>query len=86
VDPADANAFGRTFHLITKDDDGKLRRRDYFFDGTRVHLSGTQDYGQAVAGDKAKPQKLDATKVQGKSRGGWLRRQWNSLKSRFSGS
>ena len=54
VDPADQGAKGRTFHLITKDDDGKFRRRTYLFDGVLVHLTGTEDYDRSTGGAPAK--------------------------------
>ncbi len=87
VDPSDSNAFGRTFELITKDDDGKFRRRTYLFDGTRVHLTGTEFYrpGEVTAGSK--PGGLDTAKLQEKMpKDGWLRREWKSLKTRLFGS
>ena len=46
VEPPDPARPGRSFELITKDDDDKFRRRTYFFDGARVHLTGTEDYGR----------------------------------------
>lgn len=90
VDPADSTALGRTFQLVTKDDDGKFRRRSYLFDGTRVHLTGTESYhpGEVTSelnGNKAGP--LDTTKLQAKMpRDGWFRREWKSFKTRLFGS
>lgn len=85
VDPAEANSVGRTFELITKDDDGKFRRRSYLFDGARVHLSGTEDYrpdspttGKSAAG-------IDTNELQAKApKDGWFKRHWAALKQRFS--
>jgi hypothetical protein len=86
VDPPDVNTFGRTFEIITKDDDGRFRRRAYFFDGTRVHLTATEDYHPAAQNEN-KPATLDASKLQPKTpRPGWLSREWNQLKRRFSGA
>jgi hypothetical protein len=87
VDPADPNVFGRTFHLVTKDDDGKLRIRGYVFDGSRVHLISTEDYRQNESSRSApaSPAKLDTGKQVGNApRGGWFSEKWNSLKRRFS--
>jgi large subunit ribosomal protein L17 len=79
VDPPDTNAFGRTFELICKDDDGKMRRRTYLFDGVRVHLTGTEDYHPGAAVESS-GQRLGSAKA---SQPGWFRRQWDALKSRL---
>ncbi len=85
VDRAEAGPAGRTFELITKDHDGKLRKRRYSFDGTRVRLTGTEDYAQAVAVKPANSV-LEGQKLQPKvSRPNWLRRQWTSWRQRLSG-
>lgn len=83
VDPPDPNTPGRTFSLITKDDDGKLRRRTYLFDGVRVHLTGTENYhpsqniNPGTATPNALPSKLP--------RNGWLARNWSALKRKLWG-
>ena len=84
VDPAEATVLGRTFELVTKDDDARFRRRTYLFDGARVHLTGTEDYrpGSAAAPDKANG--LDINGMQSKlPQPGWVRRQWDGLLRRF---
>jgi uncharacterized protein YgiM (DUF1202 family) len=87
VDSPDANAFGRSFELITKDDDGKFRRRTYLFDGVRVHLSATEDYHYIAAGGDTKPAPLDTSKLQQKTpQSGWISREWSQLKRRLSGA
>ncbi len=87
VDPPDANAFGRAFELITKDDDGKFRRRAYLFDGARVHLTATEDYNPATSANGNKVEALDTNKLQAKlPREGWFRHQWSVLKRRVFGS
>ncbi|MBV9296639.1 MAG: SH3 domain-containing protein [Acidobacteriaceae bacterium] len=87
VDPQDASATSRTFELITKDDDGKFRRRSYLFDGTRVHLAGTEDYRPSASAAANKPGALDTNKLQAKMpRSGWFKRQWTALKRRVFGS
>jgi len=89
VDPADPNVFGRTFHLITKDDDGKVRVRGYVFDGSRVHLISTEDYRQNESSGSAPASaaKSDTGKQGGNApRGGWFSEKWNALKRRFSRS
>ncbi len=86
VDPADANAFGRTFEIITKDDDGKMRRRKYTFDGTLVHLAGTEYYNAAAAAESARAGGIDTSKLQSKvPHDSWFRRQWNNLRHQFGG-
>src|SRR5581483_3972962 len=73
VDAPDPTRFGRTFELIMKDEDGKLRRRTYLFDGTRVHLIATEDYRPenaiSVQTSQAPPPKT-----------GWFGREWNAMK------
>jgi hypothetical protein len=84
VDPPDPGMFGRTFHLITEDDDEKFRTRGYVFDGTRVHLISTEDY-QPNGSKPGKPAaSLDTTKLEGKlPRSGWFGEKWNALTSYF---
>ncbi|MFL6416294.1 MAG: SH3 domain-containing protein [Bryobacteraceae bacterium] len=87
VDPVDPAVFGRTFHLVTKDDDGKLRTRAYVFDGTRVHLISTDEYGPKPPATSRASSDLDATKLERKtSGGGWFREKWNALASHFARS
>jgi uncharacterized protein YgiM (DUF1202 family) len=82
--PADGKTIGRTFHIVTKDDDEKYRRRTYSFDGTLVHLIGTEDLQQPGAMVTAiKPSGLDTDKMQSKAHPSWFRRQWSALRSRF---
>jgi len=86
VDPPNSNAFGRTFEIVTKDDDGKFRRRSYLFDGTRVHLTATEPYHPASQTENP-PAALDASKLQPRNaHSGWLAREWNELKRRLSGA
>lgn len=89
ADPPDPNVFGRTFHLITKDEDGKFRIRGYVFDGTRVHLISTEEYRsnpKAMEGSKT-PANLDTEKLEKKlPRGGWFRESWKNFKGHFSSS
>jgi uncharacterized protein YgiM (DUF1202 family) len=86
VDPPDATGAGRTFQLIMKDDDGALRRRAYFFDGVRVHLTGTENYSPA-AKTNSQPGGIDTAKLQKRaSKPGWFARHWEALKRRLSGS
>jgi SH3-like domain-containing protein len=81
---ADANALGRAFSIVTKDDDGKFRRRSYEFDGVRVHLTGTEEYRPNAPGEN-KSGTLDANKLQPK-RPGWFSRQWAEWKRRLTGA
>jgi hypothetical protein len=83
VDPVDPNAFDRTFELITKDDDGRMRRRRYSFDGTRVHLVGTEDYRPGETAESARAGGIDTNKLQAKMpHESW----WNRWKRRLSGT
>ncbi len=85
VDPADPNVFGRTFHLITKDEDGKLRARTYVFDTMRVHLINTEDYSAASSQKGANA--IDMAKLQArKPQPNWFSRNWRALKKRVTGS
>ncbi len=88
VDGADPSFIGRTFKLITKDDDGKMRSRTYRFDGSRVHLTGTEDYHSGGDTQSATAKGVDTKTLQDKmERGsGWLKRKWLALKQRFSSS
>jgi uncharacterized protein YgiM (DUF1202 family) len=86
VDPAEGKS-GRTFHIITKDDDEKFRKRTYNFDGTLVHLVGTEDLSgePSLSLTQAKPSGLDTNKMESKAHPGWFRRQWSNLTSHFAG-
>ncbi|HEY7303127.1 MAG TPA: SH3 domain-containing protein [Bryobacteraceae bacterium] len=85
VDALDATAASRTFQLITKDDDGALRRRAYLFDGVRVHLTATENYNPEAASE-SEAGGIDTAKLQKKaSKPGWFARHWEALKQRFSG-
>ena len=86
VDPAEGK--GRTFHIVTKDDDEKFRKRTYTFDGTLVHLTGTEDLSGApsVTGTQGKPVNgIDTKKLESKLRPSWFRRQLNALTGKFGG-
>jgi SH3-like domain-containing protein len=86
VDPPDPAVFGRAFHLLFKDEDGKFRLRNYVFDSVRVHLTATEDAlpnGQAITAPSAKA--LDTGKIEEKKSAlrGWFSRAWQGLSSRF---
>ncbi|MDQ2842130.1 MAG: SH3 domain-containing protein [Acidobacteriota bacterium] len=86
VDPSDPAYLGRSFKLITKDDDGRFRRRSYLFDGTRVHLTATEDYRPGEASNPG-AHELDANASSANARqSSWLQREWMLLKQRFAGS
>jgi hypothetical protein len=86
VDPPEQGAPGRTFSLITKDDDGKFKRRTYLFDGVRVHLTATEDYHAGAAGELAKPLNANGTGIASRvSRRSWFLRSWAALKHRVLG-
>lgn len=85
VDPPDANPGGRSFEIITKDDDAQFRRRSYLFDGVRVHLIGTEAYRAGAAPSENKPAALDAKKLQQNApHPGWLARELTQLKRRIN--
>ncbi len=86
VDPADGKTIGRTFHIITKDDDEKFRKRTYNFDGSLVHLAGTEDLSgdPSTAVTQTKPNGLDTNKMESKAHPNWFRQQWSALTSRFN--
>ncbi len=86
VDPAGEKSTGRTFHIITKDDDDKFRSRTYSFDGTLVHLTGTEDLsaGPGATITQSNPNGLDTNKMQAKAHPSWFRKQWSALIGRFS--
>lgn len=86
VDPADSGALGRTFELITKDDDGAYRKRTYLFDGVRVHLTGTENYNPATKQEKPAAANSNTAKPASGTRSGWLARHWKALKARVLGS
>jgi len=86
VDPSSDKGIGRTFHIITKDDDEKFRRRTYSFDGSLVHLAGTEDLSgdPSTAVTQAKPSGLDTNKMESKAHPNWFRQQWSALTNRFN--
>jgi hypothetical protein len=87
VDAPDANPGGRSFEIVTKDDDGQFRRRTYLFDGVRVHLIGTEAYRPGGPPSESKPAALDANKLQqNASHPGWLARQLAQLRRRIRGA
>ncbi len=85
VEPPDPGRPGRLFKVIAKDDDGKFRRRTYLFDGTRVHLAGTEDYRPDEPGNSRGTRELEANALgDQKQQNGWLTREWIALKQRLS--
>jgi uncharacterized protein YgiM (DUF1202 family) len=84
VDSPGSDAFGRTFQLITKDDNGKLWRNSYFFDGVRVRLSGKEEYQASAPDTGKKVGVLNVNQLQAKlPEQGWFRRQWNAFKHKL---
>ncbi len=72
------------FELIFKDDDGKFRRRTYFFDGTRVHLKATELYDPNAAERTAAENAAKAASAR-KQNQSWWHKKWQSLEQRFAG-
>lgn len=69
---------GNQFFLITKDDDGKMRRRTYNFDGTLVHLAGAEEYhAQSSAADNSGGKGPAAT-----TKPSLWQRLWNKLRAK----
>ncbi|MBV9308236.1 MAG: hypothetical protein JOZ45_18975, partial [Acidobacteriaceae bacterium] len=86
VDHPDPNVFGRIFHLITRDEDGKLRTRTYVFDTTRVHLINTEDYRPGTESGKS-ADGIDTAKLQAKKpQESWFLRKWHTFRQRGTGS
>ncbi len=76
VDPVGSSASGRTFELITKDEDSRLLLRTYLFDSGRVHLLRMEDYHAGESAKASNPNGLDTNKLQAKiQQQGWLRRE-----------
>ena len=86
VDPADGKSIGRTFHVITKDDDEKFRKRTYNFDGTLVRLAGTEELAAdpSATVTEVKPNGLDTNKMGAKAHLSWFRQEWTALTGRLS--
>jgi hypothetical protein len=79
VEPAEPSVPGRLFKMITRDDDGKLRRRSYRFDGLLVHLIATEDYQSGVSADLSGSVRNGAKQPEARNKESWLAR----LKQRF---
>ena len=83
VDAAEAGSPARIFELITRDDDSRLRRRSYLFDGVRVHLTGAEDWPPRPSAE-SKHTVPSGNSVQKTSTGpGWLHRAWNALRQKM---
>jgi hypothetical protein len=83
VEPSNGSTL-RTFSLITKDDDGRVRQRTYSFDGHLVHLTRTEDYRLANSANP-NPSALNASQLTSKTKPGWFNRQWSAIKQALSG-
>lgn len=88
VDPVDPAVFGRTFHLITKDEDAKFRARTYVFDSTRVHLTSTEDYSPNATTLSTAAKAIDTGKLETKkpSEGSWFSQKWQSFRAHLPGA
>ena len=85
VEPADGTVFGRTFHLVTRDEDGEFRRRSYVFDTVRVHLTNTEVY-HPDGGSQKKAGGVDTEKLENKlNQDSWIRRLFKDWKQRVFG-
>jgi hypothetical protein len=83
--PVHVDSASPAFQLVTKDDDGKFRRRSYLFDGSRVHLTGTEVYTAGAPPKPAVTGSIDTAKLQTKLKASnWFNRQWTALKQHFS--
>lgn len=83
VDAADSSSPVRTFDLVFRDDNGKLERKKYSFDGVRVHLAGREAYDPAKAAERAT---APAATTKASPASGWLRKMLSNLRRRFSGA
>lgn len=85
VEPPDSGSPLRTFHLITKDEDGKMRRRTYTFDGHLVHLANTEDYNPSANAARPNAAGLNPNDLASKApKPNWFKRQWAVIQHRFS--
>lgn len=85
VETADPGSPARTFQIITKDDDGKMRRRTYTFDGHLVHLANTQDYSPSANSAAQTVSAIDTSDLASKAgKPNWFRRQWANIKHRLA--
>jgi hypothetical protein len=76
VEAGEENSPRRSFALITKDDDGKLRQRTYLFDGVRVHLTGAEEYSTNAP-------RTPGVQPVSQLHDGWLRTAWHSMHRAF---
>jgi hypothetical protein len=87
VDAAEPGSLLRNFQIITRDADGKMRRRSYTFDGRLVHAAGIEDYQPGKANSAGGANAIDTRELQSKlPHAGWLRRQWTAVKHRLFGT
>ena len=81
--PVTVDARAGAFQLITKEENGKLVRRAYFFDGVRVHLTGTEAYAATAEPSAAETAGFDTSKAVATPRNGWLHDTWQRLTRNF---
>lgn len=87
VEPSDPGSPLRTFQLIAKDDDGRMRRRTYAFDGHLVHLANTEEYNASSDSANSTASALDPKDLAAKaSKANWFKRQYADIKRRITGS
>jgi hypothetical protein len=87
VEPPDPGSLFRTFQLITQDDDGKMRRRSYTFDGHLVHLANTEAYNPATDSTSRTASAIDTKDLAAKvGKPAWFKREWAGLKHRIFGN
>ncbi|MFL6353711.1 MAG: SH3 domain-containing protein [Bryobacteraceae bacterium] len=81
VDPPGSNTSERSFQVITKDEDGKLWRCSYVFDGVRVRLTGNDEYDPRASANADTVGGLNMDQLHAKLPDqGWFHRHWNALK------
>lgn len=85
VDPPDSSSPLRYFDLVLREDNGKLDRKRYVFDGTRVHLAGQEDYDPNKTTQPASSSATQSTKAPPVG-GSWLRKKWSELRKRLTGA
>jgi hypothetical protein len=84
VDPPGSNASERSFQLITKDDDGKLWRRSYAFDGVRVRLTGKEGNDPGASASGSTLGSLNMNQLHAKlPEQGWFRSHWEAFKRKM---
>jgi hypothetical protein len=81
LEPAQPGDPQRRFSLILQDANGNYSKKKYVFDGTLVHLAGTEPYQPASGGGPTKAAPLEVEQMEAKRpQPGFIRRQLEKLR------